>query len=357
MAIKQSIWSLDNKQELDPCTNHTEAEIETLFFEHIEMLDPEWLVIGQQVVTDYGGRIDLLCIDAGGDLIIVELKRGMTPREVTAQAIDYASWVGSLTSDRIAKIFESKNNGGTIDNAYLGKFGRELDSDSMNANTKIVIVATRMDNSTERIIRYLNGFNLDMNVLFFQVFEHQNERLVSRAWMIEESEEQAIKARALSTQVAWNGEFYHSFGVDEQRNWDDAIKYGFISAGGGVWYSGTLYNLEPGNRVWVNIPHTGYVGVGEVIESAQLCKDAEFEIDGERIPFYNITDLKGEYLKGVEGTDAEHLVKMRWQHTVPMAEAVHESGFFGNQHIVCKPTNSKWLHTLDRLKKTWNIED
>lgn len=207
MTIKQSIWSLDKKEELAICTNYTEAEIEALFFERLETLDPDWLVIGQQIVTDYGGRIDLLCIDAGGDLIVVELKRGMTPREVTAQAIDYASWVSALTSDRIAKIYENKNNGDTIDAAYQRKFGRELDSDSINENTKIVIVATQMDNSTERIIRYLNGFSLEMNVLFFQVFEHKNERLVSRAWMIEESEEQTIKARAHSTQIAWNGEF------------------------------------------------------------------------------------------------------------------------------------------------------
>lgn len=356
MAIKQSIWSLDKKNQLRLSTNHTEAEIEALFFERIEILDPEWLVIGQQVVTDFGGRIDLLCMDSYGDLIIVELKKGLTPREVTAQAIDYASWVSSLSSDRIAMIYESKNNGKTIDSAYQEKFGRTLDSDNMNTSPKIVIVATKMDNSTERIIRYLNGFNLEINVLFFQVFEHQGERLVSRAWMIEESEEEVIKSRALSTKAAWNGEFYHSFGVNEERKWEDAAEYGFISAGGGTWYSGTLYNLELGNRVWVNIPHTGYVGVGEVIETAQPCSNATFEIDGVIKPFFELDNLKGKYYKGIEGDDAEHLVKVEWQHTVPISEAVRESGFFGNQHIICKPTNSKWVYTIERLKKHWGIE-
>lgn len=119
------------------------------------------------------------------------------------------------------------------------------------------------------------------------------------------------------------------------------MKYGFISAGGGTWYSGTLYNLELGNRVWVNIPHKGYVGVGEVTEVAQPCKDAMFDIEGKLYSFYNIPDLKGNYLKDSEGDKAENLVKIKWQHTVSMAEAVHESGFFGNQHIICRPTNSK----------------
>jgi RecB family endonuclease NucS len=40
-----------------------------------------------------GGRIDLLCINGDGDIVIVELKRDKTPREITAQALDYASWV------------------------------------------------------------------------------------------------------------------------------------------------------------------------------------------------------------------------------------------------------------------------
>jgi len=47
-----------------------------------------------------GGIIDLLCIDESGNLIVVELKRDKTPREVTAQTLDYASWVDSLTSER-----------------------------------------------------------------------------------------------------------------------------------------------------------------------------------------------------------------------------------------------------------------
>jgi RecB family endonuclease NucS len=43
------------------------------------------MVIGRQVPTSYGKRIDLLAIDAGGDLHAIELKRDRTPREVSIQ--------------------------------------------------------------------------------------------------------------------------------------------------------------------------------------------------------------------------------------------------------------------------------
>ena len=72
-------------------------ELEDILAEHIEILDADWLLIGRQVRTVAGKFIDLLCMDHDGDLIVVELKKDLTPREVTAQAIDYASCMADLT--------------------------------------------------------------------------------------------------------------------------------------------------------------------------------------------------------------------------------------------------------------------
>ncbi len=41
---------------------------------------------------------------------------------------------------------------------------------------------------------------------------------------------------------------YVSFGDMSSRSWADALPYGFISAGGGSWYSQTLKLLSPGDR-------------------------------------------------------------------------------------------------------------
>lgn len=62
------------------------------------------LIIGRQIVTDHKGQIDILAIDREGDLIIVELKRDRTPREVVAQVLDYASWIAGLNTKRIHEI-------------------------------------------------------------------------------------------------------------------------------------------------------------------------------------------------------------------------------------------------------------
>jgi hypothetical protein len=42
------------------------------------------------------------------------------------------------------------------------------------------------------------------------------------------------------------------------------MRYGFISAGGGSWYSNSLNLLPVGDRIWVKAPKYGFVGVGRV---------------------------------------------------------------------------------------------
>lgn len=57
-----------------------EERLEEWLERDISMLDPGLLVIDRQVETDFGGWIDFLCVDAAGDLVVVELKRDKTPR-------------------------------------------------------------------------------------------------------------------------------------------------------------------------------------------------------------------------------------------------------------------------------------
>ena len=61
-------------------------------------------MIGSEVPTPYGKRLDLLAIDADGNLHVLELKRDRTPREVVAQILDYGSWVSTLSREDVIDI-------------------------------------------------------------------------------------------------------------------------------------------------------------------------------------------------------------------------------------------------------------
>ena len=355
MSIMQSVWSLDEKKPLEFDVLFNEKELEDFLCDHIDILNNNWLVIGRQIRTSANKLIDILCMDHDGDIVIVELKKGQTPREVTAQAIDYASCIDQLNPEDFAEIYLHYSDGGkTLGDAYRDKFGSELDEEAINQNVKMVIVASKMDDSTERIITYLRAkYQVDINILFFNVFQHNGQRLISRAWFQEDAEVEKIPATQVS--VNWNHEYYCSFGIGS-RTWTDAKKYGFISAGGGSWYTNTLKMLSIGDRVWVNIPHTGYVGVGIVNSEAQMAKDAVISIRDQKCPFPTLS-LKGDY--GLDKDDpetAEYIVGIDWEYTTSENKAVKETGFFGNQNTICRPTSPKWEFTVGRLKQLWNID-
>ena len=45
-----------------------------------------------------------------------------------------------------------------------------------------------------------------------------------------------------------------------------------------------------------------------------------------------------------------------WIDTVPLKDAIKEKGFFGNQNTVAKPRAKKWRHTVERLKKRFDVQ-
>ena len=99
------------------------------------------------------GRLDLLGIDELGKLVIVELKRDRTPREAVAQALDYASWLDSVDVEEIEAHAEQHLQK-PLSEAFIEFFQTELPEYTCQ-NHRIVLAATRLDESAERIINYL----------------------------------------------------------------------------------------------------------------------------------------------------------------------------------------------------------
>jgi RecB family endonuclease NucS len=82
MAEEVKIWSIQqgNKlRELQKSRLDLEERIEDWVSEDISILSNDLLVIGRQLPTDFGGFLDLLCLNSNGDTVIVELKRHKTP--------------------------------------------------------------------------------------------------------------------------------------------------------------------------------------------------------------------------------------------------------------------------------------
>ncbi len=364
MPLEIGVWRIDTacrKVEVSAMTD--ESRLEGFLDGDISIASPNWMVIGRQVRTDYGSFIDLLAIDRDGNLVVIELKRDKTPREVVAQVLDYGSWVKNLDDDDIGRIFgeylkkyHHERAEESIDHAFCTRFKTSAMPENLNEQHELVVVASALDESTERIVRYLSeDKSVSVNAIFFRVFRDGDREYLTRAWLLDPTEVATV-APTRATAGDWNGEYYVSFGHDDRRNWEDAKKYGFISGGGGTWYSKTLQMLEPGSRVWVNVPGRGYVGVGTVTQPiVKFDKFMAKDAGGKAVPLTQLKLQAKDMLADTNDESAEYLVGVDWIQTRPLNQAVHEKGFFGNQNTVCQPTSKKWDYTIERLKQIFGV--
>lgn len=356
MPVEIGLWRIDGKPaRLASSRLAEESRLESLLANDIGMLGLDVLVVGRQVPTAWGKRIDILAIDPEGHLHAVELKRDRTPREVVAQALDYGSWVGQLGYDEIRDIYEDFRPGTPFEVAFEDRFGA-APPETLNEQHALVIVASELDASTERIVTYLSGqYGVPINVLFFRYFEDEGREYLARTWLIEPSEAEARTSERKKGKEAWNGQdFYVSFGESQHRSWEDARKYGFISGGQGRWYSRTLEALEPGHRVFVNIPGIGYVGVGKVTGTVRGINDFTVIVDGaER----RLLELPLAAPAMDENADdpvlSKYAVPVEWIKTMPSSQALWEKGMFGNQNTACALRNR---FTLERLTELFGLE-
>lgn len=120
MPKEIKLWRVEGAQLLAMPQGRLDLEsrLEEWLHRDVSLLGQRLLVIGRQVATDYGGIVDLLCVDAVGDLVIIELKRDRTPREVTAQILDYASWASDLSAERIGEIAARHLGSDSLESAF-----------------------------------------------------------------------------------------------------------------------------------------------------------------------------------------------------------------------------------------------
>lgn len=131
-------------------------------------------------------------------------------------------------------------------------------------------------------------------------------------------------------------------------------RYGFVSAGHGDKYRKAMSNLFEGARVWVAIPGTGYVGVGEVTAPAVGVSDFRVEIDGQPTPILNAPLEAINMGEDAEDPElSEYLARVRWIDTRPRGQAYWERGMFANQNVVAKLRHP---FTLQRLSEVFKLD-
>lgn len=168
---------------------------------HVIFGDEKIAILARQPRTGYDKYLDLLGIDKKGATVIIELKRGVTPRDVVAQALEYAAWVDSLTLDQLDEMARDygQKKGVEFDDLaglYLRTFGDDLeDKDgegakvteriTFNNRQRLVIVAEQISDEVEQTLRYMRTrFGADVSGVAFSVHKSGNDTLISTTTVV-----------------------------------------------------------------------------------------------------------------------------------------------------------------------------
>jgi hypothetical protein len=273
----------------------------------------ELAIIGRQVQTAFGGKIDLLALDPDGNCVALELKRGRTPREIVAQLLDYASWIKDLSFnelDQIAQQCKTKNLAYVFEEAFETAI-----PETVNSSHTLIVVASELDDSSERIITYLSDeHGVSINAVFFNFYRDDSSEFLGRAWLTDPVE--TIERGKSRKRPPWTGYWIVNVGEGDCRNWDDNRQFGYVGAGQGEIYSRQLRKLKAGDRIFAYMKGRGYVGYGEVTKDAVPIGDFIVDEDGKSL-FERELKAPNAAKNKDQPAKAEWAVGVKWLHYCP----------------------------------------
>ena len=184
------LWKIENNSvsNIQKPNLDYEERLKKWLIEDISILSSNLLILGTEVITSFGKKIDILAINPAGELIIIELKRDKTYREIIAQVLDYATWVKDLDYEDINNIFIKycKSEYNEISDYFTSHFEKEAEEIEFNSDHKMLILGSEIDDSTVRIIDYLSNepYSVNINAVNFNYFKDENgKEYLARAFI------------------------------------------------------------------------------------------------------------------------------------------------------------------------------
>ena len=150
--------------------------------------------------SDTHERLDLLALDKNGKLVVIENKLDDSGRDVTWQAIKYASYCSSMSQDEIVSIFAKYLNGTEQDaREQILSFYDEEDMDDIELNPensqRIIFVAANFRKEVTSSVLWLRNFGIDVCCIKVSPFMYNGKLMVEfdQIIPIKEAEEYTIK--------------------------------------------------------------------------------------------------------------------------------------------------------------------
>lgn len=210
MATEIRVWQIVNGA-LEPITasmvQEGRREVEDLqqwVRSQPAILGEDLVLIGEQIPTRTG-LVDFLAIDRVGNLVVVELKRDRLPREVLAQALDYASDIANWDADKVSEVCV-KYTGQALQDLLNESFGDiDLGDLVINKVQRILLVGFSIEEPLQRMIEWLsNTYGVSVNAVVLTYIKTQSgDELIARTMIIpEEIDRERVSRRQIQISMS-----------------------------------------------------------------------------------------------------------------------------------------------------------
>ena len=140
--------------------------------EHPEILGEDLLIVSTEFDRFQGSRdrLDLLAVDRGGNLVVVELKRDPTAGHADLQALRYAAMVSTMTVERLLPYYADYHRKTTGEDASeetlkakLVRFVDVDDFEELSDEPRIVLCSEGFSQEITTTVLWLRRFGLDVS--------------------------------------------------------------------------------------------------------------------------------------------------------------------------------------------------
>jgi hypothetical protein len=191
-------WTIagDKPAKLNSSSVGLEKNLETWIQADPGLVDRGLVVLQRQLNLGAAGRLDLLCVDQQGRLVVMEIKRGTLLRETLAQAVDYASviagWSSEMIRSQVTEAVQTQHAGHPGVSGLL-----EAGDDEESREVEIIIVGCGADPSVDRMIEFLGSYSMPIRAVTFEVFElADGQRVLVREEREPETPPQSASSRS-----------------------------------------------------------------------------------------------------------------------------------------------------------------
>ena len=188
---------------------HNEAWIQELADEtpHFVNDGQPMVSLGREIATVHGHYIDNLFLDGNGTIVVAEMKRQQTPRNVVAQVLDYAAQASRYDWEDLDVLCKARHGGRSLVEVYQQTFGQSLETND-KPDHRLLVVAETVDPLVADAALYLLNTGVPIALLEFSLMDVGHTELYEVRTVLGEIPGQSLKHRTTSASEGWPEEGY-----------------------------------------------------------------------------------------------------------------------------------------------------